>query len=50
MTNEQILAKAILELARLSAYEWDYDGEQLIATGVQLESEAALEKIALGDE
>lgn len=32
-----ILAKAILELAEKSATTWDYDGEQMIGTGVVLE-------------
>ena len=39
MTDLQILAKAILELAEKAAHEWDYDGEQMLSTGVALDFE-----------
>jgi len=42
LTNEQLLAKAILELARKAAVTWEYDGEQMIAQGIDLEDEVDL--------
>lgn len=44
----KILARAILELSEKSAREWDYDGEQSIATGVDLDLETALKEIING--
>jgi len=48
MTNEQVLAKAILELARKAAVTWDYDGEEMHATGLDLSMKRELERIAEG--
>ena len=43
------LAEAILELASKSAYEWDYDGEQMVATGISLDCEQTLLAIGEGE-
>lgn len=51
MTTDEklaVIARAILDLAARSAREWDYDGEQIVATGVQIDAllETALRQIA----
>lgn len=46
-TDEKLatIAAAILELAKKSAREWDFDGEQSVATGIDLDLEAQLKEI-----
>ena len=44
----QILAKGILQLAERSAFEFDYDGDQTVTTGVELDYllERSLKRLA----
>lgn len=42
----KILANAILQLAEKSASTWDFDGEQMIGEGVDLDEFFSLQKVA----
>ncbi len=43
--DQIVLAKAILQLASDAATQWDYDGEQMVGSGVLLDNEADLRRI-----
>ncbi len=45
MSDNEILAKAILELARKAARSWEYDGETCFSEGIALDCESDLQKI-----
>ena len=41
-----LMAKAILELSRKAATTRDYDGEEMVSNGIDLQDETALQEIA----